>query len=310
MTFRRTRIALALAALASLAWANAFAQTDAAQALKKINDDLKIKSQAMSPYEYVDYAEKSMLDFLKKYPASTEAAQAHYALGRIYAATGAYDSALRHFGDYIAKPGDKGGPEVIAQARFVMGSCYMALERYDEAERSFKLAMAVEGAAGSRAAAGAAAELARIGALRKLKIGAPAIPLEATSHQGKKIRFPKDYKGKVVLIDFWAAWCNPCRMEMPNVMKTYEELHKKGFEIIGVSLDNEREKFQGYLKDNPKMEWPQLYDGKYWMSEYARLYAVNSIPATFLVDRKGIIRFKNVRGDKLGEAIMELLGEK
>ena len=310
MTFRRTRIAFALAVLASLVWANAFAQTDAAQALKKINDDLRVKSQAMTPYEYIDYAEKSMLDFLKKYPASSEAAQAHYALGRIYASTGAYDNALRHFGDYIARPGDKGGPEVIAQARFVMGSCYMALERYDEAERSFKLAMNTEGAAGSRAAEGAAAELARVGALRKLKIGAPAISIAATSYQGRKIRFPQDYKGKVVLIDFWAAWCNPCRMEMPNVMKTYEELHKKGFEIIGVSLDNEREKFQGYLRDNGKMEWPQLYDGKYWMSEYAQLYAVNSIPATFLVDKKGIIRFKNVRGEKLREAVMQLLDEK
>ncbi len=309
MTFRRTRIAIALAALAVLAGANAFAQIDAAQALKKINDDLRVKSKAMTPYEYVDFAEKSMLDFLKKYPKSAEAAQAHYALGRIYASIGSYDNALRHFGDYIAKPGDKGGPEVAAQVRFVMGSCYMALERYDEAERSFKLAMSAEGAAGSRAAEGAAAELARIGALRKLKVGAPAIPIAATSHQGRKIRFPQDYKGKVVLLDFWAVWCNPCRMEMPNVIKTYDELHKKGFEIIGVSLDNEREKFQGYVRDN-KLEWPQLYDGKFWMSEYAKLYAVNSIPATFLVDKKGIIRFKNLRGEKLREAVVELLGEK
>ena len=264
----------------------------------------------MAPYEYIDFAEKAMLDFLQKYPKSGEAAQAHYALGRLYTSIGAYDKALRHFGDYITMPGDKGGPEVIAQARFVMGTCYMALERYDEAERSFKLAMNTQGAAGSRAAEGAAAELLKIGALRKLKVGSPAIPISATSYQGRTVRFPQDYKGKVVLLDFWAAWCAPCRMEMPNVIKTYEELHKKGFEIIGVSLDNERAKFQGYLKDNIKMEWPQLYDGKFWMSEYATLYAVGSIPATFLIDKKGIIRFKNVRGEKLREAVMQLLGEK
>jgi alkyl hydroperoxide reductase subunit AhpC len=313
MTFRRNRIVFAIAALAALVvlgGGHAFAQTDAAQALKKINDDLRIKSQTMTPYEYIEVAEKSMLDFLQKYPKSAEAPQAHYALGRLYASIGAYDNALRHFGDYIALPGEKGGAEVIAQARYIMGTCYMALERYDEAERSFKLAMSTAGADGSRAAGGAAAEIARIGALRKLKIGAPAIPVAATSYQGRKVRFPQDYKGKVVLLDFWAAWCAPCRMEMPNVIKTYEELHKKGFEIIGVSLDNEREKFQGYLKENTKMDWPQLYDGKFWMSDYAQLYAVNSIPATFLIDKKGIIRFKNVRGDKLREAIVQLLDEK
>ncbi|MCX5753321.1 MAG: thioredoxin-like domain-containing protein [Candidatus Krumholzibacteria bacterium] len=310
MRFRRTRIVSAIIALVVLAGGSAFAQTGSAQALKRINDDLRIKSQSMTPYEYIDFAEKAMLDFLKKYPKAPEAAQAHYSLGRIYASIGAYDNALRHFGDYIALPGDKRGPEAIAQARFIMGSCYMALERYDEAERSFKLAMNTEGAAGSRAASGAAAELSRIGTLRKLKIGGPAIPIAATSYQGRKIRFPQDYKGKVVLVDFWAAWCNPCRMEMPNVIRTYEELHKKGFEIIGVSLDNDREKFTGYLRENPKMEWPQLYDGKYWMSEYAQLYAVNSIPAAFLVDRKGIIRFKNVRGEALREAVMKLLDEK
>jgi alkyl hydroperoxide reductase subunit AhpC len=310
MTFRRTRIAIAIAALVVLGGGDVSAQAGATQALRKINDDLKLKSQTMTPYEYVDFAEKSMLDFLKKFPKSPEAAQAHYSLGRIYASTGAYENALRHFGDYLTMPGEKGGPEADAQARFIMGSCYMALERYNEAERSFKLAIAVEGAGSSRAAAGAAAELARIESLRKLRIGAPAIPITATSYQGRAIRFPQDYRGKVVLLDFWAAWCNPCRMEMPNVIKTYEELHKKGFEIIGVSLDNEREKFQGYLRDNGRMEWAQLYDGKYWMSEYAKLYAVNSIPATFLVDKKGIIRFKNLRGEALREAVMKLLDEK
>jgi len=156
---------------------------------------------------------------------------------------------------------------------------------------------------------GASGELARIAALKRVKTGAPAIDISTTSFQGKKIQLLKGYKGKVVLLDFWAAWCNPCRLEMPNVMRVYNEFHMKGFEIIGISLDQEKSKFESFIRDN-KMEWPQIYDGKYWMSDYAKLYAVNSIPATFLIDKKGIIRFKNVRGDKLREAVQQLLNEK
>ena len=140
-----------------------------------------------------------------------------------------------------------------------MGSCYMALERYDEAERSFKLAMTRRGR-GRLAGRGGR----RRGALEDRGAAQAQDRRARDSHRGhvvpgtRRSAFRQDYKGKVVLIDFWAAWCNPCRMEMPNVMKTYEELHKKGFEIIGVSLDNEQEKFQGYLRDNEDGMAPAL----------------------------------------------------
>ena len=155
MTFRRTRIAFALAALVALAAGDrlrpdrrgAGAQEDQRRSQGQVADDEPLRVRRFR-------REDRCSIFSRNTRSPPEAAQAHYTLGRIYASTGAYENALRHFGDYIAMPGDKGGPEVIAQARFVMGSCYMALERYDEAERSFKLAMNVEGAAGSRAAGG------------------------------------------------------------------------------------------------------------------------------------------------------------
>jgi peroxiredoxin len=309
MKLCRPSIVFALAALLALAGSDAFAQTDAAKALKVVNDDLKAKSKTMAPYAYVDFAEKSMLDFLKKYPKGPEAAQARFTLGRIYASTGASENAIRHFSDYLAMPGEKGGPEVVAQAKYMLGMSYLALERYDEAERSLREVGKSGSAVDSRIREGASAELARISSLRRLKVGAPALDIRTTSFQGKKIQLLGGYKGKVVLLDFWAAWCNPCRMEMPNVIGVYNEFHKKGFEIIGISLDNEKERFQSFIRDN-KMEWPQVFDGKYWMSEYARLYAVNSIPATFLIDKKGIIRFKNVRGEELREKVSQLLDEK
>ena len=309
MRLRRLSIVFALAAHLALAGANAFAQMNATKAFKLINDDLKAKSNTMSPYEFVDFAEKSMLDFLKKYPKVPEAAQAHFSLGRIYASTGANENAIRHFNDYLGMSGEKGGPGMVAQAKYVIGMSYLALERYDEAERSLRDVVKSGSAIDSRMVEGASTELARISSLRKLKIGAPAIDIRATSFQGKKIQLLKGYKGKVVLLDFWAAWCGPCRMEMPSVMNVYREFHKKGFEIIGISLDREKEGFQSFVRDN-KMEWPQIFDGEYWGSEYAKVYAVNSIPATFLIDKKGIIRFKNARGEKLRQAVLQLLNEK
>jgi peroxiredoxin len=309
MKLRRISIVFALAAYLALAGANVFAQMNATKAFKLINDDLKAKSSTMSPYAFVEFAEKSMLDFLKKYPKAPEAAMAHFSLGRIYASTGASENAIRHFNDYLGMPGEKGGPGAVAQAKYAVGMGYLALERYDEAERSLRDVVKSGSAVDARMVESASAELARISSLRKLKIGAPAIDIRATSFQGKRIELLKGYKGKVVLLDFWAAWCGPCRKEMPNVISVYREFHKKGFEIIGISLDQEKERFQSFIRDNQR-EWPQIFDGGYWGSEYAKLYAVNSIPATFLVDKKGIIRFKNVQGQKLRQAVLQLLNEK
>lgn len=300
---------VALVAVAALAAPRAYGQTSAAQAFKQINSDLATKSKTMSPNEYVEYLEKSMNDFLKKYPNSPEAAQAHFSLARIYSSIGDNQNAIDQFSAYLAMPGERGGPDVIAQAKYVMGTCYAGLEKYDDAERIYRDVVNSSNKIDPRISDAAKTELAKMGTLRKLKIGASAIAITGTSFQGKKIAFPKDYKGKVVLLDFWAAWCGPCRMEMPNVIAIYNDLHKEGFEIIGMSLDNDKEKFQYFIQDN-KMEWPQLYDGKYWQSEYGKLYAVTSIPATFVIDKKGNIRFKNVRGEQLRDAVRQLLDEK
>jgi peroxiredoxin len=117
------------------------------------------------------------------------------------------------------------------------------------------------------------------------------------------------YKGKVLLLDFWATWCGPCVAELPNVLKTYEKHHGAGFEIIGVSLDNSKDKLDNFTKEK-KMTWPQFFDGKGWQNKLAQQYGIRSIPATFLLDGNGVIIAKNLRGPDLEEAVAKALLKK
>jgi len=115
--------------------------------------------------------------------------------------------------------------------------------------------------------------------------GQKAPAFQARTLDGKTVNFPGDYKGKVVLLDFWATWCGPCRRELPNVVATYQKYHDQGFEILSVSLDQPRQgpALLKFVRDN-NMTWPQIYDGGYWKAAVAVQYGIQAIPCPVLVD--------------------------
>jgi thiol-disulfide isomerase/thioredoxin len=117
------------------------------------------------------------------------------------------------------------------------------------------------------------------------------------------------YHGKVVLIDFWATWCGPCRQELPNVISLYQKYHGQGFDVIGVSLDEDRNALTTFTQQNG-MGWQQYFDGLGWKNKLAVNYGVNSIPMTYLLNRQGIIIKKGVRGAELDAAVERALAEK
>ena len=125
---------------------------------------------------------------------------------------------------------------------------------------------------------------------------------------GKKIKL-SDFRGKYVLIDFWASWCGPCMREMPNIVKLYKECKGKNFEILGVSLDSKKEAWLGAIKKN-NMKWPQVSDLEMWSTAPVKLCNVTAIPYTVLIDPQGKVVALDLRGEKLIQKVKEVLGKK
>ncbi|WP_374165943.1 redoxin domain-containing protein [Arcticibacter sp. MXS-1] len=144
--------------------------------------------------------------------------------------------------------------------------------------------------------------------LRTVEQGRPAPDFALNTPEGKEIRL-SDFKGKYVLVDFWASWCPPCREDNPNVVQAYNKYKDKGFEILGVSLDRNKASWEKAIRDD-KLTWTHVSDLAYWKSKAAAIYGVRAIPANVLVAPDGKIVGKNLRGEELQAKLQEIYAGK
>jgi peroxiredoxin len=149
----------------------------------------------------------------------------------------------------------------------------------------------------------------RVAVMKSVAVGQKAPDFTLNDVNGNPVALASKIGSKLLLVDFWAAWCGPCRQENPNVVKVYNEFNKKGFDVFGVSLDQKKEDWVKAIADD-QLTWTHVSDLQYWSNAAAKLYAVNSIPANFLLDETGTIIGRNLRGEDLYNKVNEILGVK
>lgn len=204
-------------------------------------------------------------------------------------------------------------------ARLYLLNAHIYADALDESPKARAIWMYVaKNYYGTPAASGAAISISRLDA--KYAAGGPANVAEGleigqrfpgfneVDANGQSLNLAA-HKGRVTMIDFWATWCPPCRGEMPNVIATYQKYNAEGFDIVGVSLDDDRDALVAFLQSHG-MIWQQYFDGQGWDNKLAKQYGVHSIPMDYLLDRHGIIIGKELRGDDLPAAVAKALEAK
>ena len=292
-------------------------EADYAALMSELQQKGREANQSRSQQEVVSILveiEKALVGFREQYPGSPEAADAGFQLGSLKSSMGQltqeqshYVEAAAYLASYILDSPPDAPQQNLAAAHYYLAEAYKATGKWDEAKREYQVVVNQYGMVNQRMTEFARSNLQDLEVQKKLAVGEAPLPFEVVSITGEKLS-PEKYKGKVLLIDFWATWCRPCIAEMPHVKEVYAKYREKGFEIVGISLDRQRSDLDSYIASN-SIVWPQYFDGKYWNNDIAKQYGVKSIPATFLIDREGKIRYKSLRGKQLEVAVEKLVSE-
>jgi thiol-disulfide isomerase/thioredoxin len=250
--------------------------------------------------------EAKLKAFRARYPDTPESLDAAFQLGALSYSVQNYEQAALLLSEYLHKA-DPSDREKLAFGHYYLAEAYRGAGKYDDAEGEYKTVLASFSDVNPRLTSFVQSNMAMLESERKLAVGKEPIQFSVKGIKGETLS-PAEFKGKVLLIDFWATWCGPCVAEMPNVKTVYKKYHSRGFEIVGISLDQSRDKLDAYIQQQG-IEWPQYFDGKFWNNDIAQMYGIKSIPTTLLVDRHGKIRYKSLRGRQLDQAVEKLVAE-
>ena len=256
--------------------------------------------------------------FIAEHPKYKRIDQVYYIFGNALTKAGNAEEAVKAYQQLV-----ENYPKAtyFAPALLEMGLAYDRLGQHDKADAAYHQ-LVEHPKYGSRASAKTAKRLLALKQENRTGeipaslsyrgrpdalIGKKAIDFNVKDLDGKDLSLEK-YRGNVILLDFWAVWCGPCIAEMPNVKGVYEKYKDDNFQIIGISLDENRDTLVGYL-EKEGITWPQVFDGNGWQNQVAKMYGIRAIPHMYLIDGEGVIRKSDVRGHALEPAVAELVRE-
>ena len=279
------------------------------QEIKAIAKQLTHNSE---PAEFEELIEKSRV-FIKAHPKYKRVDEVYYRLGNALIRLEQTEEGTAVFEELVK---DYPSARYIERSLLELGLAYDKLGQHDKADAAYEKLVS-HPKYGSRAQAKIAAKILELDTSeRKGKepnpfgkpasafVGKPAKDFEVINLKGEKLSLA-DYRGQVVLLDFWATWCAPCRAEMPHLKKTYAKYREQDFEIIGISRDMGKPPLEAYIAQE-EITWPQYWDAD---NRICNLYNVRSFPSTFLIDGEGVVRKTNLRGHRLETAVAALVKE-